>query len=221
MKTEVSPTGDLLDRLIDAMPRMAEAVNSFELKDNQRFALQALLSAAGVHPTVLEPAREVNADRPLSIVPPLPAERSEVKVTADATGDEQTSSRTKRARKSNSKKSWPRAKDINFRPADKQSLRDFVAEKKPATIHEKNLVFVYYMAEVLGLSQVTIGHVLAAYDECGDKPPALPDSSLRSTAARKHWLDTAELQTVGVQMTHSGRNVVEHDMPMKKDKKSA
>ena len=48
MNTEMTPPGDLFDRLTEAMPKMAEAVNAFTLKDNQRLALQALLTAAGV-----------------------------------------------------------------------------------------------------------------------------------------------------------------------------
>lgn len=74
MTTETTPPADLFDRLTEAMPKMAEAVNAFTLKDNQRLALQALLTAVGV-PAGLT-ATPV-APAPLSVVPPLRKEHDE------------------------------------------------------------------------------------------------------------------------------------------------
>ncbi len=220
MSTEVTPPGNLLDRLIEAMPKMAEAVNAFELKDNQRLALQALLSAAGV--PVGEPvlAPVAKTEPTLSVVPPLTEDAASDDAEGSAEdGSEQPKAKRTRVRKPAAKKSFPRVKDINFRPEGKVSLRDFVTQKAPTNNHEKNLVFVYYLEEHLEITAIEVGHVLAAYDEMGWKSPAIPDNSLMVTASQKRWLDTSDMKAI--RTTHGGRNTVQYDMPIKKDSKSA
>lgn len=218
MSTETSPPENLFDRLTEAMPRMAEAVNAFTLEDNQRVALQALLAAAGV------PANSsavAGAPASLSVVPPLPQEAPrEVpdEIQPETTTDSEHA-KPKRPRTTAAKRTYARVKDINFRPENKISLRDFVAQKAPTNQDEKNLVFVFYLEEHLEISGIEVGHVLSAYDEMGMKPPGIPDNSLMVTASRKRWLDTSDMKAI--RTTHSGRNVVQHDMPIKKDKKSA
>lgn len=223
MNTEVTPEGDLFDRLMAAMPTMAEAVNAFDLKDNQRTVLSALLGAAGV--PVGQPAQQqvIAPEKPLSVVPPLAEVLADLDESVDENDENETTTPAplRRVRKAPSKRTYTRIKDINFRPEGKQSLRDMVAEKQPTNFHEKNLLFVFYFEEVLEAPSITVGHVLAAYEECGEKAPAIPDNSLMVTAARKGWLDTSELQSGGIKTTHGGRNTVKYDMPIKKDKKSA
>lgn len=221
----VPATEDTFNRLLDAMPSIAEAVNAFESKANQRAALDALLAAAGL-PNLQPQSNEIRTtEPPLSVVPQLadasnePEDPAPTAKVEDAQSSVVTSGR--RRRKSIAKKSWSRVKDINFRPEGKQSLRDFVAEKQPSNFHEWNLVFVYYFEEVLGETSIMVGHVLAAYDECAEKAPAIPDNSLIVTANRKGWLDTSDLQSGGIKTTHSGRNTIKYDMPIGKHKKSA
>ena len=216
MSTEMIPPGNLLDRLTEAMPKMAEAVNAFTLKDNQRLALQALLAAAGV---ASGPALAPEAPARLTMLPDLqPEESSDEKDTAPE-ASEPAAPKPTRVRKPAGKRSFARVKDINFRPEGKVSLRDFWAEKKPTNNHEKNLVIVYYLEEYLDVTAIGVGHVLAAYDEVGVKSPAIPDNSLMVTASQKSWLDTSDMKAV--KTTHSGRNTIQYDMPIGKDKKSA
>ena len=94
-----------------------------------------------------------------------------------------------------------------------------MATKEPANFNERNLALVYYFEVCLGITSIEVDHVLAAYDECGWKPPAQPDNSLAVTASKKNWLDTSDLKAI--RLTHSGRNAVEYDMPFSKAKKSA
>lgn len=227
MNASATPAGDqdLFDRLTEAMPKMAEAVNAFTLKDNQRLALQALLAAAGI-PT--GPLVAPKSPAPLTVVPPL----SEDEASDDAKGVDEArpddsdegvtateSAKPKRARKPAGKRTFVRVKDINFRPDGKISLRDFWAQKAPANNHEKNLVIVYYLEEFLEVTAIEVGHVLAGYDEAGVKSPAIPDNSLMVTASQKRWLDTSDMKAI--KTTHAGRNTVQYDMPLNKDKKSA
>lgn len=232
MSTETTPPGALFDRLIEAMPSIAEAVNAFTLEDNQRIALQALLTAAG-SPASPPAAPEVRT--PLAAVPPLSAtdapveegpealqvvaETSAVAAEAPRTAPETKASTTRRVRKTAAKRTYPRSKDMNFRPEGKVSLRDFWAQKEPGNNHERNLVVVHYLEEVLEVGAIEVGHVLAGYDEVGVKSPAIPDNSLMVTASQKGWLDTSDMKAI--RTTHGGRNAIQYDMPVKKAKKSA
>lgn len=219
MNTELTPPGDLFDRLTEAMPKMAEAVNAFTLKDNQRLALQALLTAAGVPAA---PPAAPGASAPLTVVPDLPTRDSveeEPEEISQASEDDSEPAKVKRTRRPNVKKTYPRVKDIDFRPEGKVSLRDFWAQKEPSNNHEKNLVIVYYLEEFLEVSAIEVGHVLAGYDDVGVKSPAIPDNSLMVTASQKRWLDTSDMKAI--RTTHGGRNAIQYDMPIKKDTKSA
>ncbi|HET7388183.1 MAG TPA: hypothetical protein VFJ19_16130 [Nocardioidaceae bacterium] len=222
MSTETTPPGDFFDRLTEAMPKIAEAVNAFTLQDNQRVALQVLLAAAGV-PAGPPAAPETPA--PLTMVPPLLSSDASTEEEPDgapqvaADEPDAGAAKPKRVRKPVVKKTYPRVKDINFRPEGKASLRDFWAQKEPSNNHEKNLVIVYYLEEFLEVAAIEVGHVLAGYDEVGKKSPAIPDNSLMVTASQKRWLDTSDMKAV--RTTHGGRNTIQYDMPIKKDKKSA
>jgi hypothetical protein len=103
-------------------------------------------------------------------------------------------------------------------PQGKKSLQDFAAEKKPSTNDERNIVAVYYLEQVLNLSPIRHGHVLASYKECHWAEPNDIDHSLRSTASRKHWLDTSD--RAAIRTNAPGRNQVEHRMPSKKAEKT-
>jgi hypothetical protein len=132
--------------------------------------------------------------------------------------DSEEKSRQRRARKPASKKSWPRVKDLDFRPKGKQPLREFVAGKQPGSFYEKNLVAVAYLEEVLAIPAVGVGEVLAAYDECGWKPPTDPQNSLHQTSSHRKWLDTADMKAI--RLTHRGRSMIQYDMPTKKSQPS-
>lgn len=103
-------------------------------------------------------------------------------------------------------------RNIDFRPDGQLSFRDFVAEKQPTTIDQKNVVAVYWLEYVAEIPDISVGHVLAAYKECSWREPANPDNALQVTASRFHWLDTHNMASIVV--TPSGRNVVQYDMPI-------
>lgn len=219
---ESSNQPDHFDRLLSEMPRISEAVNAFTSEKAQRIALRALVHAAGLA------ENSGAAPAALSVVTPIVTEQvpqaddmnGPAEPDAGAGTAAKPNGRTKTTRKPSNKKNYPRVKDINFRPDGKPTLREFYAEKAPASFLEKNLTFVYYFEKYMEVEEITVAHVLAAYDEIPEKSPADPENSLTVTAHRKRWLDTANLKAI--RTTHSGRNMVEYDMPvMKKDSKSA
>jgi hypothetical protein len=199
---------DTFDRLLKVMPDIAKAVNQFESSAVQEQAFEALVRALGlVEPTVAVPA--------------APAFDYVETATGDANGDagevdetETTTTTTRRRRRRSTPAAISAERDINFMPKDKQSFRDFAAEKKPENNHERNVVAVYYLEQVLNLPSITAGHVLAAYKECNWREPNDLANSLSVTATRKHWLDTSDRSAI--RTTAPGRNQVEHYMPSKK-----
>lgn len=223
MSDRTTDQPDTFDRLLDALPRIGEAFSS---PKTQRAALDALVRSLGLpepvaHVAPVPPAASEEAE--LSVVPPLldAAPGSDVP-DAEPTGasvQDVPSGRKARSRKPAAKKSFSRVKDINFRPEGKVSLRDFSAEKSPSNFHEKNLVVVSYLEEFLEIEAIEVGHILAAYDECGWKSASDPENSIAVTASRKNWLDTSDRKAV--KTTHSGRNAVQYDMPFGKDTKTA
>jgi len=214
--------GDNFDRLLNEMPRIAQAVNQFESEKNQRHALEALVQALGIttpRPTVTmrEPA--------LSRVPDEVSASSEADDPSVRDDDgpvplSAASVRKTASKRTGAKKSYPRAKDINFRPEGKQSLREFVEQKAASTNNDRNLLIVYYFENILEQEHIGVAEVLAGYDEIGCKPPSQPDNSLMVTASQKKSLDTSDMKKI--RTTHKGRNTVEFDMPVaNKEKKTA
>lgn len=216
---------DTFDRLLEAMPHIAEAVNAFSSEKNQRAALDALVRAIGIADaggaappasppiSVHMPVDETNDDEATQVPVDLTTEAPPAAVeTPSSNGAAASKRRRSPARK------WEPVRDINFRPADKQSFKDLVAEKLPATIDQKNIVAVWWLEQIAEIKDIGAGHVLAAYKECDWREPSYPDNALQVTASREHWLDTKNMKAIIT--TPSGRNVVQFDMPLKKDKKA-
>jgi hypothetical protein len=217
MSNKNPPFGEAFDQLIDAMPRIVAAVNSFTSESTQRVALDALLRTAGL-PDGSRAALDGAAGPGLTVVPPLEEddaaeEGARGDVTASA-GDKQAGARQRRAPKP-AGKSW-RPRDIDFRSAQGASLREFAEEKEPRNFYEKNVVIVFFLEESLGTSPIDPGHLLAGYQHCGWKAPKDPENSLCKTKHAKGWLDTSDVNNV--RLTHAGRQFVLYDLPTKKSK---
>jgi hypothetical protein len=104
-------------------------------------------------------------------------------------------------------------KDLDLAPKAKTSFKDFVAEKNPKSQDDKNAVSVYYLAQEAGVSPITTDHVFTCYRVAGWKIPPSLVMSLRLTASKKAYIDTANSQSI--LLTNHGINRVEHDLPMK------
>lgn len=218
---DASPVvGETYNRLLTEMPRMSEAVNSFPDVECQRTALDALLRAFGVPDVSVIPATP--AQPALTVVPPAVVTEqvpdAEAEAEAEATGT--PTANTKSARKrSGSKRSWEPDRKIEFWPEGVQSFKDFVAEKDPQTNNQKNAVAVFWLEQLAGIKEVGLPQVDAAYKLCGWRESADLNTALRTTASKTHWIDTSN--TKAITTTPVGRNLVTHELPIKKDKKPA
>ncbi len=203
---------DEFDRLLAAMPSIAKAVNEFHSEDVQRNAFAALVQAMGVTSLDAKHHRDqrvrdnASGGHPESPVP----DTNRIEAASEAKNG-------KRPRRPTVKRGLSAAKDLDLRPNGKQAFRDFVAEKDPSTINERNLAAVYYLEQTLGVSNIGATHVLTAYRECSWREPGNLAQSIRDTAARKGWLDSSDGNNLST--TPSGRNLVIHDLPRPKNPK--
>jgi hypothetical protein len=157
---------DRFDRLLTALPSMAEAVNGFESAQVQELAFQALIRAL-----------DLGALSDGSLSPNL----GQAGVTVDKAKEmekAESGTTTRRKRRRSATAAVSPARGIDFRPAGKQSLRDFIVAKQLASNHERNVAAVYYLEQVLDLSSINTGHVLAAYKDSGWREPSSITNSL-------------------------------------------
>lgn len=131
---------------------------------------------------------------------------------------------TPKTRKSNSQKkasnkNMPQiVKDLNLRPADKQTLQDFYNVKNPSGNIYSTAVMVYYLQNVLECAEITIDHIFTCYRELGIKIPGNLDQNLRDCASSKYgYIAFVEGKC---SMSVQGINLVEQDLPKKSKKAS-
>jgi hypothetical protein len=99
--------------------------------------------------------------------------------------------------------------DFDFRPSHKESLREFYTKYKASSNMENNLIFNYYLQEILALNDISINHIYSCYRHLGLKIPQFPQT-LADTKARKGWIESANSSDLKV--TREGINYLEHEM---------
>jgi hypothetical protein len=181
-----------LDALLEAMPRIAEAVKAFP-EAVQAQAFEALMAEAR--------GEQAGSKRTAEGAPAKAATRRRT-----------TTDNTKGAPKK--RKGGPTTvKELDLTPKGKDSLKDFIAKKKPDSQHDYNALSVYYLKKFGGVDAVAINHVFTCYKDAGWREPANLANSLALTANRRRYLDTSNLDDI--QLTPAGRNHVEFDLPPK------
>jgi hypothetical protein len=103
--------------------------------------------------------------------------------------------------------------DLNFMQKGKKSLRDFFAEKSPATDMEKILVAVYYMQHEMTISKIGLGHIRTALKDVGSSIPLALPQTVRNMSTKKTWLKFTALEDITT--ATGGENHVNHDMSKK------
>lgn len=181
-----APSSNDFERLLQAMPAMADAVNAFSSEDVQRAAFDALVSAIGIKPTVpdVNPPGAADVGSEAAIT-----EKPEVAKRAKTAAGSRSRSTTKRT--------YSVARGLNFAPDGAPSLAQFVKEKAPVNQDERNLVACYYISEHMS-ETVDLSKVLAVYQASDWPAPSHPNTSLQKTASAKGWIDTANMDDIKV-----------------------
>jgi len=77
------------------------------------------------------------------------------------------------------------AEEIMELSAGRQSVRDFIAEKKPVSNIERSLLFVYYL-ETLEIEGITAKHIAACYELCNLNEPGNLTQNLRDACSARY-----------------------------------
>ncbi len=192
-----------LDDLLQRMQSIAEAVNQFKSEVVQQQAFTLLMQAAGV-----EHGKTVSEE------PTLDAKQITSSME-DAVRPVNRKPAPKREKLNANKPSL--ISDLNLRPQNTVSLRDFVAEKTPKTNEEHFAVFVYYLQHKLNISGINQNHIYTGFKELNIKVPIDINDGLYKCAHRKGWIDASD--TSNITITTRGENFVEHDLPKQEPKK--
>lgn len=197
-----------LDELLERMPKIAEAVNAFTSETVQQDAFSALVSAFAGGAARVAPKKEAATDDPRTPEEPTIETPSTV---AAAT--------PKKKRKANgSKPEWTLVKGLDLHPVGKVSFADFVAQKQPKSYEDRYAVVVYYLEQIMELPAVSINEVGTVFRLTPNWPePTSVSAGLRVASSRKSTIDCASMEAI--KTTPTGRNFVEHKLPVKVAKK--
>ncbi len=99
--------------------------------------------------------------------------------------------------------------DFDFNPANQKSLKEYFNEFEPKTNYERNLIFVYYLQEILSINNISTDHIYSCYRTLGLKIPSFPQT-LVDTNTHKGWLATSD--TNDIKVTRTGMNYILHEM---------
>ncbi len=117
------------------------------------------------------------------------------------------------------KESYSIVKDLDLSSKNQKiSLRDFYSKKAPSTGMERATVFVYYLERTAGVTAIALDHIYTCYKEVGVPVPKALRQSVFDTAFRKGSIDTSNIDSIT--LTTIGENMVEYDLPPKKETKS-
>jgi hypothetical protein len=101
-------------------------------------------------------------------------------------------------------------KELDLRPNDQPTLREFFGGLNPETQTQQVAVFVYYMQHKANVTKITANHVFTCFKEVNVKsPPDLPQI-IRNTASKHGWVDCSD--TDDIKITNRGEALVEHDL---------
>ncbi|MGO4316339.1 hypothetical protein [Agrobacterium sp. MCAB5] len=201
-----------LDKLLERMPKIAEAVNAFESETVQQEAFISLIAAFSGKTIRTLAAALPEIDQVSHATP----EQVEPQVSDASEQKSSTSSGRKSRKKSNSLRAdWTLNKDLDLHPPGKISFEDFAAEKQPKSNEDKYAVVVYYLEEILEFSPITRNEVGTVFRRMsGWQESANVGSGLRVTQSRKSTVNCTELDDIKI--TPAGRNFVEHKLPAAK-----
>jgi hypothetical protein len=96
--------------------------------------------------------------------------------------------------------------DINFSDA-KESLKDYVARKKPSGDNQRYLIIAGWLKENLGFHAITMDHVHTCYRHLEWQTPKDASAPLRSMTNQNQWFTKAK-EKGAYALNHVGENVI-------------
>ncbi len=102
-------------------------------------------------------------------------------------------------------------KDLDLRPEDKESLREFHSSKAPVGQKENIVIFVYYLTKILEIEGVTPNHIFTCFKDVRVRTPKDLPQAIRNTASKNGWVDSSDGENIKI--ANHGENFIEHDLP--------
>lgn len=99
--------------------------------------------------------------------------------------------------------------DLNLRPKDKISLKDFAENYSIKSGEELSLLVIYYLKEKLN-ETVTLNHIYSCYKELGKKIPQYFKQTLTNQKNNRNWIDVDDWNNI--KFTIPGMNQMEHEL---------
>lgn len=196
---------DSFERLLDALPKIAESVKQFESEAVQQQVIDGLLQTLMVG---------ANPDADLNVWVDERPNRAPENDLGERVPDPSSNGQVKTgAQQKKKSKPLPRvdAVDFDWSPEGVESLAEFVDRKKPATMVDRNLVVVFYLSEIVKQQPITVGHIVSAFYSCGWNVPADPFNSVSVARSKAKGIDTSNRNELV--LTHIGRNIVNNQLP--------
>lgn len=173
---------------------------------------QGIIEAEGSESFVLNVYSDFKDKLNQESKPPKPRAQSSKSATATST-QPSAKKKTTSKKKSGGKGGWNIISELKLNgEGGNQSLQDFHNQYSVKSNFERNLIFVYYLQNILKISNISIDHVFTCYRNVPKlKIPGNLKQSLFDTAFKKDWIDTTS--TENIHLTVTGTNHLEHDMP--------
>ena len=100
--------------------------------------------------------------------------------------------------------------------SSKEGLRDYCAKYVIKTNMERNLIFTYYLENILGIKSFGVNHIFTCYRNIpGTKIPGNLKQSIYDTSA-KGWIAVESIDD-DISVPVLGINHIEHDLPKSGD----
>lgn len=132
-------------------------------------------------------------------------------------GEVKSPQSSKKAKTVTNKETLSIDKNLNLRPKDKKSFKEFYEEKQPGPAGDFNTVAIYYLTKILELSSINLNHIYTCYKEVNKKVPTAFAQSIFDIASRKGYIDSSDMNNLKLPLR--GENFVEHDLPKKVKKR--
>jgi hypothetical protein len=116
-----------------------------------------------------------------------------------------TSAVIKSEKSAASKTTIKRLTTINFEPEGKESLKSFFVKHQPKNDYEKNLLFVFYLQEILKINDITVNHIYSSYDILQLKISENLPQTIRNTSSKTGWI---EVKNSKISLTIKGQNQI-------------
>jgi hypothetical protein len=107
---------------------------------------------------------------------------------------------------SGSTKPLKRLSNIDFSPSGKESLSSLYKKFTTTSNFERNLIFVYYMQEILKMTGISVDHIYTCYDALDLMVPENLPQTVRNTKSKTGWIETTD--SLNITITVKGRNKI-------------